>query len=335
MIGFALLGAGVIGNIHAHNIALHPDYKLIHVIDPISERANELSERFGGYPGADINRALEDDGVDIVIIASSTLVHADQVIACAKARKDFLCEKPIANSLEETIACTREVEESGVVALMGFNRRLDQDYRSMFDRVREGKIGKVEMIRITSRTFNFKSPEPETVHFSGGMMREKGTHFFDLATWISGAEPIEVYAAGSCLIDKNYEKFGEVDTASIIIRLDNDALVSLEFNRRAIYGQDEWMEVAGSEGMLQCGRKKTGSMLQYTKSGILMDRINSQWYEQFKPTYALQLDQLVAASLKQGKVHATLIDGLKAQAVAEAAIQSISEKQPIIIQKVW
>jgi myo-inositol 2-dehydrogenase/D-chiro-inositol 1-dehydrogenase len=76
-------------------------------------------------------------------------------------------------------------------------------------------------------------------------------------------------------------------------------------------------------------------MLQYTKSGILMDRINSQWYEQFKPTYALQLDQLVAASLKQGKVHATLIDGLKAQAVAEAAIQSISEKQPIIIQKVW
>ncbi len=44
----------------------------------------------------------------------------------------------------------REVEESGVVALMGFNRRLDQDYRSMFDRVREGKIGKVEMIRITS-----------------------------------------------------------------------------------------------------------------------------------------------------------------------------------------
>ena len=61
MIGFALLGAGVIGNIHAHNIALHPDYKLIHVIDPKLERANELSELFGGHPGADINRALEDD----------------------------------------------------------------------------------------------------------------------------------------------------------------------------------------------------------------------------------------------------------------------------------
>ena len=61
----------------------------------------------------------------------------------------------------------RELEESGVVALMSFNRRLDQDYRSMFDRVREGKIGKVGMIRITSRTFNFKSPKPKTVHFYG------------------------------------------------------------------------------------------------------------------------------------------------------------------------
>ena len=109
-------------------------------------------------------------------------------------------------------------------------------------------------------------------------MKEKGTHLFEFATCISGAEPIEVYAAGSCLIDKIFEKFGEVDTPSIIIRLDNDALVNLEFSRRVIYGQDEWMEVAGSEGMLQCGRKKTGSMLQYTKSGILMDRINSQWY---------------------------------------------------------
>jgi len=84
----------------------------------------------------------------------------------------------------------RELEESGVVALMSFKRRLDQDYRSMFDRVREGKIGKVEMIRIISRTFNFKSPKPKTVHFSGGMMREKGTHLFEFATWISGAEPI-------------------------------------------------------------------------------------------------------------------------------------------------
>ena len=84
----------------------------------------------------------------------------------------------------------RELEESGVVALMSFKRRLDQDYRSLYDRVREGKIGKVEMIRITSRTFNFKCPKPKTVHFSGGMMREKGTHLFEFATWISGAEPI-------------------------------------------------------------------------------------------------------------------------------------------------
>ena len=66
-----------------------------------------------------------------------------------------------------------------------------------------------------------------------------------------------------------------------------------------------------------------------------MDRINSQWYEQFKPTYALQLDQLVAATLKKGKVHVTLIDGLKAQAVAEAAIQSISQTRPVKIEKVW
>ncbi len=333
MTAFALLGAGVIGTIHASNMASHPDYELLHVIDPEIERARKLCVQFGGAPGVDQNQALEDRQVDAVVIASSTSAHAKQVKACAKAGKTFLCEKPIADNLQEAIACTITVEETNTVALMGFNRRLDRDYRLLFDRVHENRIGKVEMIRIVSRSF--KAPAPETVPFSGGMIREKGTHFFDLTSWISGLEPREVYSAGACLIDKGFTAYGEVDTASLIVRLENDALVSLEFSRRAVYGQDEWIEINGSEGMLQCGRPKKGSTIQYTKSGVLTDGIHSEWYEQFKPTYAKELELLASASLNQEVNHATLREGLRAQAVAEAALQSMTENRPIEIKKIW
>ena len=167
------------------------------------------------------------------------------------------------------------------------------------------------------------------------MIREKGTHFFDLASWISGLDPFEVFAAGAYLIDKGFEAYGEVDTASLIVRLENDALVSLEFSRRAVYGQDEWIEINGSDGMLQCGRPKKGSTIQYTKSGVLTDGIHSEWYEQFKPTYAKELELLASASLNQEVNHATLREGLRAQAVAEAALQSMTENRPIEIKKVW
>ena len=59
---------------------------------------------------------------------------------------------------------------------MGFNRRLDHEYRFLYERVREGQIGKVEMIRITSRSF--KASDPSTVTFSGGMIRAKTNALF-------------------------------------------------------------------------------------------------------------------------------------------------------------
>jgi len=333
MIGFALFGAGVIGTVHARNIYIHPNYQLIHVVDPINDRAEELTKKFGGSPSTTVDSSLDDDQVDIVIIASTTSAHEEQVLACAKAGKSFLCEKPISINLDGALNCIRSARNSGVVAAMGFNRRLDNDYRSVFKRVREGQIGKVEMIHIVSRSH--KAPPPESVVFSGGMIREKGTHFFDLASWIAASDPVEIYAAGTCLINKRFADYGEVDSASLVMRLENEVLVSFNFSRRAKFGQDELIEIVGSEGMLQTGRKPKGNTKLFTEEAISTGEIHHSWYEQFKQTYSSELDILVASLSESTPVHATLSDGLKAQAVAEAAVQSIVENQPTKIKRVW
>jgi myo-inositol 2-dehydrogenase/D-chiro-inositol 1-dehydrogenase len=333
MVGFALFGAGVIGTIHARNIALHPEYQLIHVVDSMPDKAKKLTEMHGGTPGMEIDQALEDERVDVVIIGSSTSAHEAQVLACAKAGKAFLCEKPISDSLEGALHCIKAVEEAGIATAMGFNRRLYYDYQSVFDRVRTGQIGKVEMIHVVSRTN--KAPIPETIPFSGGMIREKGTHFFDMASWISELDPVEIYAAGACLIDKRFVEYGQVDTASLVLRLEDDVLVSLDFSLRAIFGQDELIEIVGSEGMLQCGRQRSGNTFLYTEGSIATEGVQHSWYEQFKQTYSQELDALVATVTQSAPAHATLRDGLRAQAVAEAAIQSISQNQPVKIEKVW
>ena len=333
MVGFALFGAGVMGTIHARNVGLHPNYQLIHVVDPVIDGAQKLTEQFGGTPSSTVDSALEDDRVEVVIIASTTSVHEEQVLACVEAGKAFLCEKPISDSLEGALNCVRVARDSGIVTAMGFNRRLNYEYRSIYDRVKAGQVGKVEMIHIISRSI--KAPPPETLSASGGMIREKGTHFFDLASWIAASDPQEIYAAGACLIDKRFADYGEVDSASLVMRLENEALVSFNFSRRAVFGQDELVEVVGSEGMLQAGRKPEGTTLFYTESAISKEGISHFWYEQFKQTYTDELDMLVASLTESTPVHATLRDGLKAQAVAEAAIQSIAENRPVTIQKVW
>ncbi len=56
---------------------------------------------------------------------------------------------------------------------------------------------------------------------SGGMLRDKGTHLYDLARWMAGSEPVEVYASGGCLFDPAYAEYGDVDSggADAAVRL--------------------------------------------------------------------------------------------------------------------
>ena len=333
MIGVALFGAGVIGSIHAGNVADHPKCGLVHVVDVNLEKAEAISRSFGGTAGTSVKEALNDPRVDAVIIASSTVAHAGQVLACAKARKPLLCEKPVSDDLGQARLCIAAVEQSGVVAAMGFNRRLDPEYRSVFERCRAGEIGAVESLYVASRSF--APPRPETVRDSGGMIREKGAHFYDLVSWISGARPVEVFAAGTCLIDPEFADHGDVDTAALTLRLDSGALASFNFGRRTAFGQDEWIEVFGADGMLLSGRTRSGDVSLYKGASVIETGVFQTWQDRFAQSYILELDAFVAALELGAPVHASLADGLRAQAVAEAAICSLTRNAPVRIENVW
>ena len=56
-------------------------------------------------------------------------------------------------------------------------------------------------------------------------MRDQAVHFFDLARWISGLDPIEVYAAGTALAEPRLADYGDVDTSVVTLRLATRALV--------------------------------------------------------------------------------------------------------------
>jgi myo-inositol 2-dehydrogenase/D-chiro-inositol 1-dehydrogenase len=91
-------------------------------------------------------------------------------------------------------------------------RRFDVNHRAVYDRVRAGAIGKVESVHIVIAKLRGFRSAPRTA--TGGLLREKGTHFFRLACWMAGSEPAEVYTAGGCLFDPEYARFGDVDTAA-------------------------------------------------------------------------------------------------------------------------
>jgi myo-inositol 2-dehydrogenase / D-chiro-inositol 1-dehydrogenase len=334
MTGIALFGAGTIGHVHARNIAAHPGCELKYVVDKDIGRAEALCRAHGGQAAADIETALKDKAVDAVVVASSTSAHYAHLSAVIAAGKPVLCEKPIADDLGDAKRCADAAAAAGLVAATAFNRRYDASYLAVHDRIRAGEIGKVEMIHIISRT-QAPTPAPESVRLSGGMLREKGSHHYDLAAWLSGAEPVEIFAAGDCLVDPGFAEYGDLDTAALTLRLDSGALVTFSFSRRTAFGYEEMIEVFGSEGMLEAGRQRRLSVALYKQDSVIEAGLHAGWYERFGPTYRAELDAFLAAAQGRGAAYANLADGLRAQAVAEAAIRSVREKRMVPIERIW
>jgi myo-inositol 2-dehydrogenase/D-chiro-inositol 1-dehydrogenase len=213
---------------------------------------------------------------------------------------------------------------------MAFNRRFHPQYAGIRAAVAGGEMGRVESLLITSRTAS-----PPTVDFiktSGGLFGEKGSHFYDLARWITGEHPVELFAMGSALINPRFAEVGEVDTAMITMRLPSGALCQFDFSWRAAYGQDERLEVLCSQGMLQTQQAPTGPFTRFTESGMAHDGRMPTWYERFEQTYRMELDVFFRAveTGKPGELPA-LADGLAAQRLADAARESARNGLPVTI----
>ncbi len=127
MINICLFGAGLIGSVHAGNLARHPKVRFRYIVDP----RREAAERIAAMSGAEIVdavTALDDPTLDAVMIASATRTHADLAMAAAARGKAIFCEKPIDLDIGRTDACLAAVAKAGVIFQIGFNRRFDPSF---------------------------------------------------------------------------------------------------------------------------------------------------------------------------------------------------------------
>ncbi len=301
MINFCQFGAGRIGSIHAANIARHPEARLVAIVDVDRDAAQRLADRHGVVV-ASREAVLTDPAVDAVVIASSTDTHAELVEAAAHAGKAIFCEKPLDLEQTRAAACVTVAERCdvplmvgfnrrfGVPLMVGFNRRFDPNFARLADQLRAGRIGRLELLSITSRD---PAPPPlGYVRLSGGLFRDMMIHDFDMARWLMGEEPVELFAAASVLVDPAIGEAGDVDTAVVTLRASSGALCQISNSRRAAYGYDQRIEAFGSLGALFAENVVESTVAFAGADGIVTD----------KPLYkALALADAALQSARSGR----------------------------------
>lgn len=331
MLVFAQFGAGRIGSIHAANLAANTATRLKYVIDVDDKAAAALAKRHGAEV-VDRATAFADTEVGAVIIASSTDTHAELAIAAAKAGKAIFCEKPIDLSLARVDECLAAVTKAKVAMLVGFNRRFDPSFAELKARIDAGAIGGVEQVIISSRDPGL--PPLEYLKVSGGQFRDMTIHDFDMARWLLGEEPIEVFAYGSALVDPSLTKLGDIDSAMVLLRTASGRLAHINNSRRASYGYDQRIEVHGAKGRLMAGNHMPTTVELADGQAVKADKPLHFFLERYTQAYKRELDAFVAAVAGNKPMPIGAADGRQALVLAEAALLSSREGRPVKVAEI-
>ncbi|AIN12703.1 oxidoreductase%2C NAD-binding [Yersinia pseudotuberculosis] len=326
MFNIALLGAGRIGQVHAANIAAHPETTLWSVVDPNQENAARLVSQYRTRQQS-VNEAMADLNVHAVLIASATDTHADLIELAAKHGKTIFCEKPVHLDLARVRDCLKVVKEYGVPLFIGFNRRFDPQFRHLKNEVLAGRIGKPESLLIISRD---PSPPPvEYVRVSGGMFRDMTIHDFDMARFIMGEEPVAVFAQGSNLVDPAIGAAGDIDTAFVVLKYASGAMATIVNSRRSAYGYDQRLELHGSQGLLCVGNILENQVQHFGQKGGIRALPEHFFLQRYQAAYVAEWEHFVAVLRGDVQPECGGEEGERALYLADKALESLHSQREI------
>lgn len=328
MLRVGILGCGRIGQVHARSLMRLPTAQLVAVADAVAASAQALADQTGAEI-RDTDALVIAADIDAIIICTPTDTHYELIQAAAKAGKAIFCEKPVDMSARRIHECKEVVQANGVAFLTAFNRRFDPNFALVQSRIAAGEIGDVEIVTILSRDPN--PPPISYIKSSGGIFRDMMIHDFDMARFLLGEDPVQVFAVGSALVDPAIGAAGDVDTAAVTLTTADGKICQISNSRRATYGYDQRIEVHGSLGMLRAENVLENTVEIATETGFKRAPTQNFFLERYEAAYLAEMAHFVNAVTNDVPLTPTIIDGLKAQHLADAAALSLETGQPVSV----
>lgn len=322
-IRLAVIGAGLMGADHAQIVAEDmPGATLQVICDMDAARARTLADRLGAADvSSDPEAVISRDDIDAVIVASPDFTHAPLSLACIRAGKRVLCEKPLSQQPAECLEVIEAERALGARHVMlGFMRRYDQSYIEMKQALDDGSLGRALMMHNFHR--NVETPAAD---FTGAMaITNSAPHEFDVVRHVLNAEFISVTAMQPKRSD------ARVAPVVMVLETDDGQLVTIEVNNNADYGYDVRAELVGERGSIAMNN------LAFSRTDMKLastTRYDADWRGRYHAAYVRQ-NRAFLRFVETGRfpeIASDCWDGYCAAVVAEAGAKALvsGQKQSI------
>ena len=192
-IRYAVIGLGRSGwNIHVNAIRPRAHAKLATVVDSLEERRLEAVNEFGCKAYETSAPMLEQDDVDVVVVATPSVFHAPDSVRALKAGKHVICEKPMAMNLREADEMIAQAEAANRQLFIHQNYRFTPIFRHLREVVDSGILGKLYHIRNYNQDFSRRDDWQTLAKNGGGVLFNKCSHNLDMIMQLLGAKVVDV-----------------------------------------------------------------------------------------------------------------------------------------------
>ncbi len=335
IVKIGLIGLGRIGQMHLGLLTQRVEGAICSTIyDPVSDLAKKISLKTGATIASSAQDLIHSPNVDAVAICSPTHTHIDLIIDSVLAGKPTFCEKPLALSLNQINRLEKVVETcKNPIVQIGFNRRFDTNHSDVAQRVHQGDIGDVHIVKITSR-----DPECPPLDYlksgTGGIFLDMTIHDFDLARYITNSPVTRVFATGGIRIEPYFADFDDIDTAITLLTHKNGAITVIDNSRQAVYGYDQRVEVFGSKGMVSSDNPFITTTSFYSRSQISKSKLFYFFIERYTQSYITQWQAFINTVRNSTQPKVTIADGKAALVAGLSAWRSVKEKCQIECEEI-
>ena len=249
-IRFAILGCGVIGDVHARAIAELPELcELVALCDVNPTRAEEYAKKYNVKAYSDYAEMLSDREIDAVSICTPSGMHADQAIAAIEAGKHVLCEKPMSLTTADALRIREAEARSDKKLSVIFQMRYTEDIQYLKRVIEEGMLGQLTFCDLYMKYWRdesyFKvSPWRGTFKMDGGgALMNQGIHGIDIMHYLCGAPKLLTAKVKTLVHNIETE-----DTAVAAVEYPSGALGVIEASTSSNPGFDRRVEINGTRG---------------------------------------------------------------------------------------
>lgn len=335
-IRLGIIGLGTMGRTYARLAEQNPDVELVTICDQDAKRLEEAKDEHPQVVGySEYEQMYAEAKLDAVGIITPDFAHYDPVVKAARAGINLLVEKPLSMEVEEAWRMVTAIRQAGVICQVAYTNRWGPPYVAARNLIQSGQLG--EIISMNARLNNTLTTPTEMLRWSSKSSPAwfLMTHALDVARWLSGQEPIEVYAQG---VKKKLVALGidTYDSIQALFRLSSGGSLTLESCWTLPKGMplifDFKYEIIGSESTIFVDTHDQGVHLATAERLTHPVSLFIQRYGAYVGHLQAMFDGFVEAVRKQTRPIANEEDGLRATIAIAAVHDSLKSGKPIAIR---